>query len=154
MGYPKKGQGAAEYLILLGIILIVSLIGIVLLGGFTESTTNAVDTQTKMYWSSTRPLAIIEWVQTNSTLYIKLKNMDQKRVILKSIIASNVTSSFGTGWTFAPGNEKTVAINGLTQCSANYDYFSYDIYINYDTADISNITFKGTKPLVGKCIYD
>jgi len=149
----KKGQGAAEYVVLLGIILIVSLIGIVLLGGFSESTATTMDTQTKMYWSSVRPLSIIEWIQTNNTLYIKLKNNEQKRIILRSITASNVTASFGTGWTFGPGNEKTVTVSGLPPCSANYDYFSYDIYITYDTPDISNITFKGTKPLAGSCIY-
>ncbi|MCX8163274.1 MAG: hypothetical protein N3D10_01835 [Candidatus Micrarchaeota archaeon] len=149
-----KGQGAAEYLILLAIVLIISLVGLMLIGGFSDSSTTAMENEAKIYWSSARPFAILEWVQSNSTLYLKVKNGDSKRLILRSIKVDNTTAQLGSGWVFGPGAEKTVSISGLTNCSATYDYFSYEITFNYDSADISNLSQKGVKPIAGRCLYN
>lgn len=149
-----KGQAAAEYLVLLGVILIISLVGILILGGFSDSTATAMENESKMYWSSSRPLSIIEWVQSNSTLYLNLKNVEVKRVILKRIVVGNQTFDLGTGYTFGPGSQKTISLSGLTPCSPNYDYFSYDLSFYYDTSDIPNLFQKGQKPVAGKCLYN
>ncbi|MEM3362469.1 MAG: hypothetical protein QXV64_01025 [Candidatus Anstonellaceae archaeon] len=149
-----RGQAAAEYLILIAIVLIISLIGIVLLSGFSDSSATAMESESKTYWSSTRPFAIVEWVQSNSTLYLKIKNTDTKRLILKSLKAGNFSASLGSGWTFGPGAEKTISISGLTQCSPNYDYFSYNIVLYYDSAEISNLSQVGVRPIAGRCLYD
>ncbi|MFN3910145.1 MAG: hypothetical protein ACK4J0_02855 [Candidatus Anstonellaceae archaeon] len=153
IGDTIKGQAAAEYLVLLGVVLIISLIGILLLGGFSDSTATAMETESKTYWSSTRPFSIVEWVQSNSTLYLNIKNIETKRVILKQVVVGNLTYDLGAGWTFGPNSQKTISISGLTSCSQTYDYFSYPITFYYDTLDISNLSQKGLKPLAGRCLY-
>ena len=49
--HSKKGQGASEYLILLAVVLIVSMVAIALLGGFMGLGTSATETEGKQYWT-------------------------------------------------------------------------------------------------------
>ena len=55
------GQGATEYLVVLGTVLTISLISISLLGGSLEMTAGMNDEQSKAYWQSTSPIAILDW---------------------------------------------------------------------------------------------
>lgn len=149
-----KAQAAAEYLVLLAMILIVALIGVILLGGFTESSSSAMEAEAKTYWMSARPLSITEWTQFNSTIFLKIRNTEPKRIVLKSISVGNQTTNLGVGWTLAPGAEKTIAISSMPTCSASYDYFSYNVTFVYDTSDIAGISQRGSHPIAGRCFYD
>jgi len=57
---PLKGQGATEYLVLLAVVLIVALVSVALLGFFPGMASDAQLTQSKAYWASEQPIAIIE----------------------------------------------------------------------------------------------
>jgi len=54
------GQGATEYLVLLAVVLIVALVSVALLGFFPRMASDAQVTQSKAYWSSASPVAIVE----------------------------------------------------------------------------------------------
>jgi len=54
------GQGATEYLVLLAVVLIVALVSVALLGFFPGMASDAQITQSKAYWQSAQPIAIIE----------------------------------------------------------------------------------------------
>jgi hypothetical protein len=55
-----RGQGATEYLVLLAVVLIVALVSVALLGFFPGMASDSQVTQSKAYWSSASPIAIIE----------------------------------------------------------------------------------------------
>lgn len=151
-----KAQAAAEYLVLLAMVLIVSLIGIVLLGGFGETGGATMDAESKAYWSGTaRPFAITEWMQVGDTVFMIVKNTESKRFVLKNISLNNVTRSFGAaGWSIGPNSEKNLTINGLTTCNKTiYDTYEYNVSIYYDTSDLPGLSQRGAKPLAGKCVF-
>ena len=60
MKFNGKGQGATEYLVLLAVVLIIALVSIALLGFFPGIASDAKITQSKSYWSSQTPFAIVE----------------------------------------------------------------------------------------------
>lgn len=150
----RKGQGAAEYLVLLAVVLIVAMIGIVLLGGFSSTGGDAREMETRQYWASSAPFAINDWTQINSTLYVTLVNRENNRLILRQMIVGNVTIDFGAGWTMGPQAAKNISIAGFQACNlTSYDSFSYDVKIAYDSENIANRTQSGTKPLTGRCAF-
>ena len=57
---PLRGQGATEYLVLLAVVLIVALVSVALLGFFPGMAMDSRLAQSKMYWSSASPVAIVE----------------------------------------------------------------------------------------------
>ncbi|MEM4634153.1 MAG: hypothetical protein QW275_03295 [Candidatus Anstonellaceae archaeon] len=56
------GQGATEYLVLLAVVLVVALVSIVLLGFFPGMASDAKLSQSKAYWQSASPIAIVDGV--------------------------------------------------------------------------------------------
>ncbi|MFA5108814.1 MAG: hypothetical protein WC492_04780 [Candidatus Micrarchaeia archaeon] len=148
-----KGQAAAEYLVLLAMVLIVSLIGLLLVGGFGDSGASSMDANSKTYWSgAANPFTIDEWAQIGSTVYLKITNKKTDRVILKKIYVGDIEADLGTGWTIGPGSHRNISISGFSACNAvSYDYYSYNVTFQYDTTDIAGRTQIGAKPIAGKC---
>ena len=75
------GQGATEYLVLLAVVLIIALVGIVLLGFFPGTASDARIAQNQVYWKSASPIAIVEagakGFNNNGNIsegYIRLRN--------------------------------------------------------------------------------
>lgn len=151
-----KGQGAAEYVILLAMVLIVGLIAIVLIGGFSEVGGEGMDTESKTYWNGpVRPFSIIQWAQLDSTLYLEVKNKETARLVLTNVSVGNSSANLGAGWSFGPGATKTINVSGLQACDEiSYDSFSYDVVFTYDTQDITGAKQIGSKPLAGKCTFN
>ncbi len=54
----KKGQGASEYLMALVVVLVIAVIVIALLGGFTPFGTMSLMQQSEVYWQSASPFSI------------------------------------------------------------------------------------------------
>ncbi len=152
----SKGQGSAEYLIVLAAVLIVALVAIMLLGGFPAFGSDARVTESSQYWRGTaRPFSIQEQNQINSTLLLSIQNMETDRLVIMSI---NITGFSGNdsipnaGATMGSGARKVFNVSGLTPCNAvSYDEYEYEIRIYYNVSGIMK-TQTGTKPLIGKCI--
>jgi len=152
----KKGQGAAEYLILLAMVLIVAMIGIVLLGGFSGTGATTMNSESHAYWSGTaRPIAINEWIQIDDTIYLEVENKEINRLIITGIsFDGDVKNLSGGGWVFGPSSKKNISLAGLPMCNeTSYDSFSYEIVIYYDSEDITGKSQVGTKPIAGGCTF-
>lgn len=149
----KKGQGASEYLILLAVVLIVGLIAIALLGGFSDIGSEAREKEVKQYWrGSVRPFTIQDWTQSGSTFSLTLKNMESYRLVITNITIGNVSYAPSGGISFGGGAAKTISITGFTPCDqVSFDYFEYPVVIIYSSSDIQNKIQKGEKPLMGPC---
>jgi len=90
------GQGATEYLVLLAVVLIVSLVSVALLGFFPGMASDAQITQSQMYWRSASPVAITETAARayNSwngytAPYIRVKNVGAYPIRLTAIIGAD-----------------------------------------------------------------
>lgn len=148
----KKGQGASEYLILLAVVLIIGIIAVALLGGFSDIGSGAMQTEALQYWSSSRPFSITEWSQTGNTISLTIKNNEPNVLKITNITIGNVSYAPTGGLSFGGGSKKTISISGLPQCNATtYDYYEYNVQIVYSSNQIQGMMQKGQRPLVGKC---
>jgi len=145
-----RAQGSSEYLVLLAVVLIVSLVAIALLGGFSGFGQDARNTETKQYWSGTRPFAITGFNQKGDTMFLFLKNQEVDRLTLTNITIGNVSNV--TSIIFNGGQSKGIEVHGLRACDAvSYDSYEYaNVSLSYDSPYLSN-RFIGTKPLIGIC---
>jgi hypothetical protein len=157
--HMKKGQGASEYLVLLAVVLIVSLVAIALLGGFADVGGGAMESESKQYWTgSVRPFTIQEYTQIGDTAYLKLKNMEPfplriTNFTLRSKGETPADVANSTLIAFSGGATKTITVHGLTACNDDtYDFFEYEVNITYSSGDLSGKSQFGEKTLAGRCV--
>lgn len=149
-----RGQGASEYLVLLAVVLIVALIAIVLLGGFTSTGGSTMDNEAKSYWSLTRPFGITQWIQINDTVYMTIVNRGSDQLVMRRVKVGPVTADLGAGWSWKSGGEKNMSIGNLTNCTSGmYDFFSYNVTFTYDSFDLPSQSQSGNKPISGSCTF-
>jgi hypothetical protein len=123
-----KAQGATEYLVLLAVVLIVALVSVALLGFFPGMASDAQETQSKAYWQSASPIAIVEWGakygQDSGYIdftapFLRLRNTGQYPIKITKVIGNNGSASYvGQNWwgsvlmssiyTLAPGEEASI----------------------------------------------
>lgn len=146
-----SGQGASEYLIILAVVLIVALVAIALLGAFPALGGDTRITETRQYWNSQHPFAILSYAQTGADLTLTLRNTDSNLLTINNITIGNVTGTYPLGLMFNGGAAKTVTLSSFRNCSAgDYDFFEYGVVIHYSSAYLSN-SFIGAKPIIGSC---
>ena len=108
---PSAGQGAAEYLVLLAVVLIVALVSVALLGFFPGMAADAQIKQSQIYWQSATPIAITEVVVavTSGTgegtdwPYIRIKNTGVYPIRITKMIGANGTGYVSTIYCTLPG---------------------------------------------------
>ncbi|MFN3910012.1 MAG: hypothetical protein ACK4J0_02150 [Candidatus Anstonellaceae archaeon] len=149
----KKGQGASEYLILLAVVLIIGIIAVALLGGFSDIGAGAREKEARQYWAgAVRPFTIQDWAQKGTVFSLTIKNNEPYKLVITNITISNVSYAPSGGLSFAGGGVKTISISGFNACNqTTFDYFEYPVVITYSSSDISGKVQKGEKPLVGPC---
>ena len=97
------GQGATEYLVLLAVVLIVVLVSVALLGFFPGMASDAQMTQSKTYWSSASPIAVIDWnaryYNSSSTVqltlpYFRIRNTGSYPITITKMLAGNESITY------------------------------------------------------------
>jgi hypothetical protein len=95
-GLPKfKGQGSTEYLVLLAVVLIIALVSLALLSFFPGTSLDAKAAQSKAYWSSASPIAIVDWgararsSDGNTLPYLRIKNTGVYPIRITGIIGAD-----------------------------------------------------------------
>jgi hypothetical protein len=95
LGLPKlRGQGSTEYLVLLAVVLIIALVSLALLSFFPGTSLDAKLTQSKMYWSSASPIAIVDWeartyLDYYTRPYLRIKNTGVYPIRITGIIGGD-----------------------------------------------------------------
>jgi len=118
----KLAQGATEYLVLLAVVLIVALVSVALLGFFPGMASDAQETQSKTYWASASPIAVVEWAAHSEVAvggytypYLRIRNTGMYPIrITKMLGGTESISQVNTGslenmadlYYLAPGEEK------------------------------------------------
>lgn len=146
-----KGQVSTEYLVILAVVLVVALVVVFLVGGFSGMGAASLETQSKNYWGGASPFAIKTFKASGTSLEMELTNNDIEQLTLTDV--SIAGSSVWSNTTVFDSGESTVITATLSaSCGANGDVFQYeDVIITYSKGGITALTQRGAKPLVGKC---
>lgn len=146
-----KGQVSTEYLVILAVVLVVALVVVYLVGGFSGLGAGSLETQSKSYWGSTSPFAITTIQVHDTTMQLQVVNNDLEQLTLTGVSAGTGSTYSGGDVTFASGESKlvTVTVAGCGGVGTSYTYTN--VVLTYTKGAITGIAEAGTKPLVGKC---
>ncbi len=185
----KKAQTSVEYLVILGVILVIALIAIGLSIFFGQTQGDAVMQETRTYWSAQAfPIKIMDMqgytypdasAGTLGEIGLVLENDDSKPLNITGLALDgestfnvysthSVSGSLGTaisgdssginpayGIKLSPGDQYTIYLRPGTACKYSSGNppttFSRNLTITYKSRYFSGITFKGVKPIMGKC---
>ena len=115
MNLCKRAQGATEYLVLLGVVLIIAMVAIVLLNFFAGTSEDAAATETLALWQSQSPIAIIEiagaygcngyfcFTNVDSGLYMRIRNTGSYPLKITKLIGSTGQSADYTWYIYPSG---------------------------------------------------
>ncbi|MBI5223280.1 class III signal peptide-containing protein [Candidatus Micrarchaeota archaeon] len=151
MSKNVKGQVSTEYLVILAVVLVVALVVVYLVGGFSGLGASSLETQSKNYWAGASPFAIKTVKATGTTLTLQMANNDLEQLTLTDVSVAGA-SVFSTSTTYNSGEEKSVDATLGTACgNAGAPYQYANVTITYTKGTITGLKQVGVKPLVGKC---
>jgi len=154
------GQGATEYLVLLAVVLIVALVSIALLGFFPGLASDSRETQSAVYWKSSRPFAILETgvFRSDRTPFPRIILVLQNIDATGTFTINNITLSTSAGedvlrdvGSISPGETKSVRVPILQPISnAVGTEYEFNVRISYTSAYGTVNTQYGSKPITGR----
>jgi len=164
----RRGQGATEYLVILGAVLLVALVIVSLLGWFPSLGGATKEQQSKAYWSGTSPFAISTYKVGNSSITFSVSNRLADKVNLTSIEVQDGFGNVGTIMSpnvfFNAGEEvvlnaaqavyQNATLNPCTSTgtSKTGTTFEYKVVaFTYTQGTITGIRQQGAQALVGRC---
>jgi hypothetical protein len=147
----KKGQVSTEYLVILAVVLVVALVVVYLVGGFSGLGAGSLETQSKNYWAGASPFSIKTVKVSGTSMDLELVNNDLEKLTITGISVAG-TSVFSTSTDFNSGEDKSVTGTLGSSCGASGTPYTYsNVTITYTKGSISGLKEVGVKPLVGKC---
>jgi len=160
----RRGQGATEYLVVLGAVLLVSMVVVQAVGSSTSTAASLKEEQSSSYWSSASPISISQFKLTADSLSLRLVNRLNEKVKITSIVAvdnSGVSRTLYSGSLVLGSGEENrlnnvdVRFNDGNPCKGKSSGTGFEIVqlvFNYDlTSGLNGYVQTGIKPLVGKC---
>jgi hypothetical protein len=146
-----KGQVSTEYLVILAILLVLGLVVVYIIGGFSGMGGATIETESLQAWGVAAPFSITILKQSVSTLQLELRNSDLNALTLTGISMDNAVV-YATSTTFTSGEKKVISATTSISCGATGSRFVHDnVLITYNKGGILGNTESGPKPLVGKC---
>ena len=145
----KKGQTSTEYLIILGVVIVVALIVVAALGGIPGIGTSGAGKTSKLFWASA-PVGLESYaISASGTDTLIVKNNQDFSVRLNTVSVNSVNVANSN--LLNPGNAVTLTGN-IASCTAGQNY-NYPVSISYtDQATGANFTYTGSgNNLVGTC---
>ena len=147
----RKGQVSTEYLVILAVVLVIALVVVYLVGGFSGLGAGSLETQSKNYWGATAPFAIKAFKVSGTAMDLEIQNNDLDRLTITSISVDG-SSIYSGNTSFTSGEAKVMAGTLGTACGTIGTPFTYeDVTITYDKGGLTALAQSGTKALVGKC---
>ena len=159
----RKGQGATEYLVRLGAVLLVALVIVSLLGWFPALGGSTREQQSKSYWQGSTPFSITSFKLTNNTISLSVASRVSDRLSLTSVdfadSLGNTINVYNGVQTFNAGQELTLTNATWTaagnQClggSTTGTVFDYaTVTFTYTQGTVVGVKQVGARPLTGRC---
>lgn len=147
----SKGQVSTEYLVILAIVLVVALVVVYLVGGFSGLGSGSLEAQSKSYWGSVSPLAIKSYKVSGTSMQLDMVNNDLEQVTITDVSVGGA-SVFSTSTVLNSGADTVISATLAATCGAAGTPFTYsNVTITYNKGSITALKETGSKPLVGKC---
>jgi uncharacterized protein (UPF0333 family) len=147
----RKGQVSTEYLIIIGVVLVIALVVVFLLTRTTGTAGGTIETQSKSYWASAAPFSMDAYKASGSTLDLQLKNNDVEQLTLTAIDGTGISSA-SLNTTFANGETKAVNVTLSNACGAAGTRFQLaNVTLTYSKGTLAGLKEVGAIPLVGTC---
>ena len=87
----KRGQGATEYLVILGAVLLVSIVVVSAMSSPASSQVSMKQQQSQAYWSSLSPIKVLSSKVVDNNLVLGLQNTGSSTLRLDGILSGNVS---------------------------------------------------------------
>jgi len=155
----SKGQGATEYLVILGAVLLVAMVIISLLGWFPQVGGPGREQESASYWKTATPFSITSFRLGNGTALIVLANRGSDKLNVTEIQfddGAGAVYNLSTGYNiFTAGEEKAIYVSTFTNgnpCAYTASGRPFEVQVNilYNFMTYS-MRQTGARPLVGKC---
>jgi|GEM_PF-929137 len=174
----SRGQGATEYLVILGAVLLVSIVVVSATSSVSSSQSSMRAQQSQAYWASLSPFKVVSAKLLDNNLVLGLQNSGSSPLRIGRIMVGGTAlpiyryysgDYFGSSYctrTFdqpsgnlscsvilAAGELAYVAVQDAFDCAGKPTFELSDISFSYAVANsgIQNMVFKADKPLVGSC---
>lgn len=136
----KKAQTATEYLIILAVVIIISLIVVGVLGGVPGIGKGAATRASAAYWRSA-DVAITDFaISASGSDTVIIKNNLRNTITVNDLLVNSV--DLASGEVLSSGATKTYS-GAIAACSAGQT-FSYPVSIYYqDSITLANYNFSG-----------
>ena len=153
-GWPA--QGATEYLILLGAVLVIALIAIGILNMIPNSSADIRSSVSDSYWSASTPFTIYRHsMTTDGLLTMTVFNRGAKPLTLQGVQVSGdgASSQQSSAIELLPGKQTEVKIPLNIDCPPNGVY-AWMVNISYGDSDsqLPDQELVGKEPIVGHCV--
>lgn len=146
-----KGQSSTEYLVIMAVMLIVSLLAAGVLGQFVNLGSDLAEQQSKSYWRYASPFSIQSAKLSGSDIYLEIRNELDQRINLTAIYFDG--SSLGIEATyFAPGQSHIV--NGTLaayDCVTGRPYEFKNVTFYYSQGPVGGLAQAGSRSMYGMC---
>jgi hypothetical protein len=167
-----RGQGATEYLVILGAVLLVALVIVSLLGWFPSLGGATKEQQSKSYWQGTSPFAITSYKVNNTSITMSVANRLADRLNLTAVelqdgfgntvpvmaplqyfnageeaVIANYTFYAGSGGSSSGNNPCFSASAARTGSMFEFKVVAF----TYTQGVITGIRQQGAQSLVGRC---
>ncbi|MFA5247497.1 MAG: hypothetical protein WC408_06455 [Candidatus Micrarchaeia archaeon] len=179
--HSTRAQGATEYLVILGAVLLVSLVVVSLTSASTSSQVSMKQQQSQAYWSSLSPIKVLTSKVVDSNLVLQVQNTGTSTIRLDGmnvggtdlpIYPYGVGDYYGPAYCSRPndnfsepsmtcslmigaGESVYIAAQGagVVDCSGKTGIEISDVRFVYSLggSSITNLILKGDKPLVTSC---
>jgi len=177
----SRAQGATEYLVILGAVLLVSIVVVSATSPVTSSQSSVKQQQSQAYWSSQSPLRVLSAKVVDSNLILSVQNAAASTVRLDgvSVRGSDLplypynsgdyygpsfctrpndnysSTSMSCQVMLSPGETASIAAQGagVIDCVGKVGIEVEDVKLTYSLSgsSVSNIVQKGEKPIIASC---
>ena len=154
----KKAQAATEYIIILAVVVIISLIVVGILGGFPAIGRGSSARTSAAYWASA-PIGIVSYdiaTTADPSSIVVMNNMAStitiQNIRMDESTTPPTTSIFSTDTTLNPGEEASLDITAV--CATQGSTYSFYVEIEYDNEDTgeTGLELLGASKLEGPCL--
>jgi len=147
----KKGQVSTEYLVILSVVLVIALVVVYMVGGFSALGSGSLETQSKNYWGSASPFAIKSFKMNGTAIDLSITNGAPDPLTITDISIDG-TSVYSKATAFGANEAKAISGKSAAECGAPGTPYVYNnVVITYTNGSFTGVTQDGVKPLMGKC---
>ena len=154
--HARKAQGATEYIVLLGVVLVLALITVGVLNMFPDSSSEIRISISNSYWGSSNPFAIYQHAMTtDGVLTLTVFNRGPKALHLQGVLVDGDDNLSGQNLTpkdLPPGRQVSRVI-ALGHTFRPYETYALNVNLSYEDADseLPSQIQMGKEPIVGHC---